>query len=522
MREEDERRWVEVTKTMADCRRSIFMHLCCCLIVSLGLALVVLALPADAFAEPVGTLTVSSNYDHALTAYRLLSGTASGDTLSGPSFKGAMESSFYDGLAGLRHWSAADDSRDPVAVREWLSASIDEDSDYSLAQHIAALAQESGSRSVALRTNEPTALAEGYWLVTGDETLPFCVLVGTASVTAHEKASVPTSEKGVSTDGGSAGYHESAVAGAGTRLSFRVRGTLPANYGSYGSYLYRFVDTASDGIEVDASSVRVVVSLPGGSSKDITDSFAIDYADHTLTVSTDDLKSAYPTATGDEHVDLLYEATLDPAKAGLGYAHPNTNSAKIIYSNNPATDGRGTTEPSRTKIFSFGLNVHKVDSSNQAPLRGAEFVVRDDKGRYLTDEGVWSHERADAAVLKTGPDGCLSVGCLGPGSYEVTETKAPKGYSALRGAVEVDLSADQDEGALTVYTNSAAASVSEVDAEKGTATLTIENSASGTPIGFGGLLPQTGDAMLGATAVLALLAASAILLRLSGRLRRQH
>ncbi len=495
-----------------------FQHLGICLLAALGLALALLALPMNAFAESTGTLTVSSEYDHALTAYRLLSGTVSEDKLLSPSFDGAMEGSFYDSVAKLPQWSAGDDPTDPVTVREWLAASISADTDYTVAQSLAALAQESGSSGVALRTNVATSLGEGYWLVTGDDTLPFCVLVGTAPATAHEKASVPTIDKGVSTDGGSTGYHESVAAGASEKLSFRVRGTLPANYGSYDSYLYRFVDISSAGIDMDASSVHVVVSLPDGSTQDITDSFSVSYAGHTLTVSTDDLKAAYPTSTGDEHIDLLYEAILDPAKAERGYVNPNTNTATIVYSNNPTSGGTGTTEPSRTKVFTFGLTLLKVSSEGQQPLAGAEFALRDSSGRYLAEDGTWAEDEAEEAALVTGSDGRLEIGCLGPGTYELSEAKAPRGYAALGHPIEVRLVAGLDQKTFTVEATGTAATVSDIDAEEGTATLTIEDTETKVPP-TPGRLPDTGDLVAGGTAVLALLAAGALLLHLSGRIR---
>lgn len=497
-------------------------HRGACLLAALALAVAACILPAtDAVAEPAGTLTVASDYDHVLTAYRLLSGSVSGDSLLSPSFDGAMDGSFYAGLSGLPQWTAGQDAADPATVRDWLSASIAADTDYTVAGSIAALAQESGSASVTLRTNAPASLGEGYWLVTGDDTLPFCVLVGTGPVTAHEKASVPTVDKGVSKDGGADGYHESVTAGSAERLSYRVRGTLPVNYNAYDSYVYRFVDTSSKGIEVDIASIRVVATLPDGSTKDLTDGFSVSYADHTLTVATDNLKSSYPEATGDEHIDFLYEADLDPAEAELGYTQPNTNSVTIQYSNSPHATGIGTTEPSRTKVFTFGLALLKVSSEGQQPLAGAEFKLRDSSGRYLAEDGTWSDDESEAATLVTGSDGRFEIGCLSPGTYELAEIKAPRGYAALEQPVKVTLDADQGTRSFTVEATSTAAQVSDIDAEKGTATLTIEDTESRVPSTSGGL-PDTGDFVAGGTAVLALLAAGALLLHLSGRIRHER
>lgn len=497
-------------------------HRGACLLAALALAVAACILPAtDAVAEPAGTLTVASDYDHVLTAYHLLSGSVSGDSLLSPSFDGAMDGSFYAGLSGLPQWTAGQDAADPATVRDWLSASIAADTDYAVAGSIAALAQESGSASVTLRTNAPASLGEGYWLVTGDDTLPFCVLVGTGPVTAHEKASVPTVDKGVSKDGGADGYHESVTAGSAERLSYRVRGTLPVNYNAYDSYVYRFVDTSSKGIEVDIASIRVVATLPDGSTKDLTDGFSVSYADHTLTVATDNLKSSYPEATGDEHIDFLYEADLDPAEAELGYTQPNTNSVTIQYSNSPHDTGIGTTEPSRTKVYSFGIRLLKADASSKQPLAGAEFSVCASDGRYLTDDGKWSDDQAQAASLTTGSDGRIEIGCLGPGTYVVAETKAPEGYAALEQPVKVTLDADQGTRSFTIEATSTAAQVSDIDAEKGTATLTIENSTSKAPTAHGGL-PDTGDMVAKGATALALLAAGMLLLRLSHRIRRQR
>ena len=82
------------------------------------------------------------------------------------------------------------------------------------------------------------------------------------------------------------------------------------------------------------------------------------------------------------------------------------------------------------------LKIVKADSSTGSVLKGAEFKVKLDGGKYIKasgSNGVYTYTNdassaSDATVLKTSSSGTIEVSNLKEGTYLLYETKAPAGY----------------------------------------------------------------------------------------------
>lgn len=480
-----------------------------------------------ALAEEAATLRVNSNSEHSYTAYCLLSGTVDGDSLVNPSFDGAMSDVFYQGLTAMPEWDASQSASDPRVISNWMGEQIAADSDFSFVARLAKLAASSGSTGASLKANEDVLLNQGYWLIVGDDTAPICVLVGLGDTTVNEKPSVPSSNKEVTKlkrDGSLGDYSDTATAGIDDTLHYRITGTLPVNYGSYDTYLYRFTDTMDASIVVKEGSVRVrVFDADGDEKADLTSKFTVSSQGTQLVASIDNLKDVYPEYAQDDSIVLEYDATLDASKATMGYENPNKNVAHIEYTRDPSTGGVGTTEDHGTNVYSFELRVRKTSLRDAGTaLAGAEFVVQRGDGTYLTADDRWSDSQDAAKRFVTDEDGMISVRALDLGDYILTEVKAPEGYQPLDKPIDVSLSGDRAHKDLSVRTTSRAAVVEGVSASAGFAVVQIKNVPTGEtppggitwspmPGGSSGLLPQTGDLpYLFAVAILLIAGAMAV------------
>ncbi len=130
----------------------------------------------------------------------------------------------------------------------------------------------------------------------------------------------------------------------------------------------------SAGLTLDASSVKVYV-----------DGTALDASEYTVVTDTakltdgctfeviiTDLKQVSVTATASSKITVEYSATLnDNAEIG---STGNPNTAYLEFSNNPYGDGTGKTTEDKVIVFTYEIDVNKVDESGAA-LSGAGITL---------------------------------------------------------------------------------------------------------------------------------------------------
>lgn len=292
-------------------------------------------------------------------------------------------------------------------------------------------------------------------------TSPIFAVVGGKAVTVTEKTSIPTVDKQIlaatSDDpmrlpNGWAGVANSQI---GQEVTYKLTGSVANNYATYDSYAYKFTDTLSAGLDYVAGSLQVYavkngaytlinmgyeVTPPNESSRVLTVNFAVDK---------DNNKKGLKDVQGvdaDTQIVVFYRAKLNKnAVTGNGDSEGkkgNYNTVKLEYSNNPSTEGTGTSVESGAGDFTFKLNLNKVDQGTEKGLEGAEFSIQSADADTL-NQYVASKDSPDGKVVagqlvnfsdKDLPDylkfssddkGKIEVKGLDAGSYKVTEIKAP-------------------------------------------------------------------------------------------------
>lgn len=356
------------------------------------------------------------------------------------------------------------------------TTSVASDSDaYKIAAAVAKVTDpDDPSDCVATSNGVANNLSHGYWLfvtdaltVAGTETAtaPIFAVVGDEAVSIAEKTSIPTVDKQIlaatSDDPmklkGWAGVADSQI---GQEVTYKLTGKVADNYATYDSYAYKFTDTLSNGLDYVKDSLKVYavdssghstlidrnaysLTTPSNDNRVLTVDFAVD-----KTAGKKGLKDI-DFVDADTEIVVFYKAKLNKnAVTGNGTeGKGNYNAVKLEYSNNPYTEGNGTSVEGGAGDFTFKLNLNKVDQGTEKGLGGAVFTIQsNDENKYVASkDNETDHVVAGQLVSVTpvtNPDelpdyvkftsskdesnkGMIEVKGLDAGSYTVTEIKAP-------------------------------------------------------------------------------------------------
>lgn len=355
-------------------------------------------------------------------------------------------------------------------------------------------------------------------------TSPIFAIVGGADVNAEPKKDVPNVTKAVKddkdgkwvTDDNKAVFqaaNKAADSAAGQPVEYQLAGTVASNINTYVKYSYTFTDELPLTMVPElGNDNKPVVKVKINHTIVSSDSYKVSYntADgkNTLSVSFDNLKEAKDssnspiTVNGDSKVYVNYSAQLNPNKITadmLGIAQENK--VELTYSNNPHTNGTGTTVDHPAYDYTYGIDVTKIGSDEgkdgQAPtLAGVEFTLQEvvDGGaenKYIDAKGVKRDDAKDA-TLKTDKNGKINVIGLDEGTYILKETKPAPGYnnSAANGVTfTIKRSLNQTGQDVELSTDSAITAGGNV-VQNGSATATtgklsftiVDQKGSGLPL----------------------------------------
>lgn len=509
-------------------------------IVSLLLAMVMVL----AMGLTVSAATVTNSTGHAYDVYQVLSGTqaegsaALGDVKWGSGVYGGNlltalkeDTRFVVVDGGTNIFASANSAADVAAA---LSANS---GNQAVAKAFANVADRNRTTTTAATIEAEAAsvnLPAGYYLLVDTGTVAendaynpaLLQVTNQGDVTIAGKYGVPTVDKSVNGPGdgvdanGADIFDESTDAGIGDEVTFRLKGTISSNLDDYETYKYQFNDTLSKGLTYKESSMAVYLYKDGnitntadGNKETVTSNFTTTTAPVTtpevgtaITVSCTNLKSI-ANVTSSSVIVAEYKATVNSG-AAIGSAG-NPNKVELEYSNNPNTGGESTgkTPKDTVLVFTYTLNVTKVDGQDSnKQLKDAEFVLMNsakDKVAKVQDGKLveWT-ANADISknqdetypneyTLKSAENGSFSVIGLDAGTYYLKETKAPSGYNKLSAPVKVEISATLDGGedspaltALKIKVDDAK-EAADGDTSKGTVDMTVGNNSGST-------LPETG------------------------------
>jgi hypothetical protein len=214
--------------------------------------------------------------------------------------------------------------------------------------------------------------------------------------------------------------YDTSTAAVGDTVHFRSLSTIPTYTTGSDPTAYKITDTMSTGLVFDAASVQVyVLNLDGSLNSTLTSA-----TDYTLTSDADghgfNVAFTGPTNLGKikgwgnsgSKILVTYSAQLNntaPNVVNFG-STGNPNSVKLTYDT--------TTTPNDTVItYTTKLIINKQDTNGNS-LIGATFTLTDSNNTVV-----------DTAT--TDSTGAATFTKLKAGTYTLTETVAPAGYSTM-------------------------------------------------------------------------------------------
>lgn len=235
-------------------------------------------------------------------------------------------------------------------------------------------------------------------------------------------------------------YYAVAKTSIGKKVSFTMGGAVPVWTG-YDHYYYALNDTYSDGLTFNPDSVNVTVggkALTAGKDYKVTTEagkFHILFAP--TADGSSDIIAAKTTFPVGAEVLVTYDMTVNKNAHVDGV---DTNTSEVEYSHNPNIVTDHQLQPSNTNYVYVGKFTLTKTDTNNVPLAGAVFHIKDAKNNIVkfvkVNDGYRvadSTEAATASADITTTDknnGVITLKGL-YGDYTVTETKSPFGGSIL-------------------------------------------------------------------------------------------
>lgn len=313
-------------------------------------------------------------------------------------------------------------------------------------------------------------LDHGYWLFVTDTpsttggangntdayTSPIFTIVGGSDVNVAPKKDVPNVTKAVKDDKNGkfvtddsknvfTAANKAADSAAEQPVEYQLAGTVASNINTYVKYSYTFTDELPSTMVPELQDGNPVVKVKIGNSVVDPTCYSATYATgvstNTLTVSFENLKEAKDVdgnpinVDGSSTVYVNYEAKLVAGKIKadmLGKAQ--VNNVKLTYSNNPHTNGTGTTVDHPAYDYTYGIDATKVgndkdETGNLKKLQGVQFTLKEEgSNEFIKADGTTTTD-TDAAILTTNDKGMINVVGLDEGTYIHKEVTPAPGYN---------------------------------------------------------------------------------------------
>lgn len=286
---------------------------------------------------------------------------------------------------------------------------------------------------------------------------------GTNPVNVTLKSEYPTLKKEVKTTAEGT-FGAAGTVKPGDTVTYTITSKVPDVSGYTKGYKFVIKDTLSNGLTFNASSVNVKINEKTLDATNYELKTGEAVAPNTFTLELNNMTTGeankkvpnidlYPTGAT---ITLTYTATVNE-KAVTGI-DPNTNKAKVEYSNKPGEEGTGESEEVVAKVYTFEFGIYKFslkndtvaadNEENRNPLAKAQFKLYADaehnKEIKLVEETgkVYRQAKADEVgveFIETDATGKVTIKGLKEGTYYLAETKAPDGFNKLVGDIKVEI-----------------------------------------------------------------------------------
>lgn len=340
-------------------------------------------------------------------------------------------------------------------------------------------------------------------------TSPIFAVVGGRAVEVTEKIGIPTVTKKIKDDKPGSDWADKADSQVGQDVQYQLTGTVAENVASFDTYYYEFHDELSAGLTAKKDSIKVYAGSDRDSAVEITSGFTPEVKDgengagQTLTVTFDNLKTAVADLSSSTKIFVEYTAQLDPNKTVVVGGAGNDNTVKLIYSNNPMSNGRGESVPDTVRDYTYALKLVKQDHESKNKLQNVGFTIQAtdpdenadgsaSKGKYVQEHGNLDDNEHE---FFTDENGEIYITGLDAGTYTVHEKTALGEYNSLKDFTFTISTPVSGEGSLrkteveaqtvTVTRNAETSSLVILDATQtdGTVNLTVDNKkGSGLPL----------------------------------------
>ena len=258
----------------------------------------------------------------------------------------------------------------------------------------------------------------------------------------------------------------------GDTIKYTIETHVPDTTG-FVEYTYTINDTMSKGLQYKNGSLSVSMGETGNTTTIAASNYNLTTTtgengttvitlafNKTLFVDAATRKnnSTYKAGTP---LHVTYEATI--TKDALDNNSTVTNNAKLIYSNNPGTDGIGTTgeiPTNEVKHYTYHIQLNKSfdvegGKGNYSKVRFTiDNVTLSEKtigtpGEYVVDP------KGTVTNLSLDPNnGTLKIYGLAEGEYYLTETATADGYNLLSNKVKVVIKANYDSNGTLIDSDS--------------------------------------------------------------------
>ena len=409
---------------------SIFMS---CLFMFMAVSIPVFATPSIGGNSPSqGSITITKE-GSVFTAYKVMNVIKDGDAYNytpTDSFKNFFNNPNYGSYTETILGNIASNSNE---LRDFSSY---------LHQYIV----DNKVEGIRLNNGQKNIVDLGYYLIAETETnsegatvasVPILTQVPTVSggkwnydIKIKPKDSTPTLEKYIIKDGKKLKTCSTSI---GDKIKFEIDADVPVYQSNSKNIKYHFTDKLSKGFTFDSKSTPVITIGDTTLSPMKNYIFDAETSENGETEINIDFNYDSLKNNAGQPLKISYEATLtDKAEQLSTPSDGNTNEVSLQYTKNPDIVGNYNTLTDKVSVYTWRLNILKVDAKLDKPLQGAEFKLCNDEGEMV------------GKIVTTDDKGKISFSGLKEGNYTLIETKAPAGHKQLQNPIQLTITPNTD------------------------------------------------------------------------------